>query len=178
VSRRLIGRSPISRSRCAVDGPSRQSRIHQTLLDLHRSKAKEQLVVVREESAYGLELEARRVRSTGVPVLSRSADNKAFGAAQEHDVAVLWNHERRVGKCAAGMAAILTQRVELTVPQLRKLEIDSSRLVAGIEKITKYNWLFDRDVEERTYPTLSERRRFAREVTAWLTRATPPRSPR
>lgn len=61
---------------------------------------------------------------------------------------------------------------------LRELEIDSSRLVAGIEKITKYNWLFDRDVEGRTYPSLSERRKFAHEVTAWLTRASPPRSSR
>ena len=85
--------------------------------NLHLSKAEEQLVVVREESAYRLELEARRVRSTSVLVLSRAADHESFGAAQEHDVALFWNHERRVGKCAAGMAAILTQRVEMAVPQ-------------------------------------------------------------
>ena len=56
---------------------------------------------------------------------------------------------------------------------LRDLEIDSARLVAGIEKITKYNLLFDRNVEERTYPSFPERRRFAREAAAWL-RASPP----
>jgi hypothetical protein len=66
----------------------------------------------------------------------------------------------------------------IAIVLLRELEIDSSRLVAGIEKITKYNWLFDLDVERRTYPSLSERRKFAREVTAWLTRASRPRSSR
>src|SRR5687767_11199283 len=91
--------------------------LHRQLPDLHFAKAEEQLVVVREESAYRLELEAGRVRSTGVLVLSRTADYESFGAAQEHDVALLWNHERRVGKRAAGMAAILTQRVELAVLQ-------------------------------------------------------------
>ena len=60
---------------------------------------------------------------------------------------------------------------------LGDLEIDWSRLVAGIERITKYNWLFDRNVEERTYPSFPERRKFAREVAAWL-RASPPRSSR
>jgi hypothetical protein len=60
---------------------------------------------------------------------------------------------------------------------LRDLEIDSARLVAGIEKITKYNRLFDRNVEERAYPSIPERRKFAREVAAWL-RASPPRSSR
>jgi len=53
------------------------------------------------------------------------------------------------------------------------LGLDPSRLMTGVEKITRYNrevrWPM---VDERGYPTLSERRAFARAVTAWIAGAT------
>ena len=61
--------------------------------DLHLSKAEVQLVVVREDSAYGLQLQARRVGSPGGTVLSGSADHEPFGSAEEDDVPMLWDHE-------------------------------------------------------------------------------------
>jgi predicted Zn-dependent protease len=67
----------------------------------------------------------------------------------------------------------------IAIVTLHGLNLDPSRLVTGLERIDRYNWnFFEAEVERRSYPSLSERRRFAREVTAWLSRASPPRSPR
>jgi len=53
------------------------------------------------------------------------------------------------------------------------LGLDRSRLMTGVEKITGYNREFRGPmVDERGYPTLSERRAFARAVTAWIAGAT------
>jgi hypothetical protein len=53
------------------------------------------------------------------------------------------------------------------------LGLDPSRLMTGVEKITRYNREFRGPVvDERGYPTLSERRAFARAVTAWIAGAT------
>ena len=49
------------------------------------------------------------------------------------------------------------------------LGLDPSRLMTGVEKITRYNRAFRGPVvDESGYPTLSERRAFARAVTAWI----------
>jgi len=49
------------------------------------------------------------------------------------------------------------------------LGLDPSRLMTGVEKISRYNREFRGSViDERGYPTLSERRAFARAVTAWI----------
>ena len=65
----------------------------------------------------------------------------------------------------------------IAIVTLHGLNLDPSRLVTGLEKINRYNWnFFAAEVERRSYPSLSERRRFAREVTAWVSRASPPRS--
>jgi hypothetical protein len=67
----------------------------------------------------------------------------------------------------------------IAIVTLHGLNLDPSRLVTGLEKITRYNWnFFEAEVERRSYPSLSERRKFAREVTAWLSRASTPRSSR
>jgi hypothetical protein len=67
----------------------------------------------------------------------------------------------------------------IAIVTLHELNLNPSRLVTGLEKITRYNWnFFEAEVEWRSYPSLSERRKFAREVTAWLSRASPPRSSR
>jgi hypothetical protein len=53
--------------------------------------------------------------------------------------------------------------------------LDPSRLMTSVEKIMRYNQEFRRAmVDERGYPTLSERRTFARAVTAWIAGATRP----
>ena len=52
------------------------------------------------------------------------------------------------------------------------LGLDPSRLMTGVERITRYNREFRGSaVDERGYPTLSERRAFARALTAWIARA-------
>src|SRR5687768_839325 len=60
----------------------------QCSLNIHLTKAEEQLVVAGEESSDGLDLQARRVRPARVAVLSCSADDETFGSTEEHDVAV------------------------------------------------------------------------------------------
>jgi hypothetical protein len=66
----------------------------------------------------------------------------------------------------------------IAIVTLHGLNLDPSRLVTGLERIDRYNWhFFEAEVERRSYPSLSERRRFAREVMAWVSRATPPQSP-
>jgi hypothetical protein len=42
--------------------------------------------------------------------------------------------------------------------------------MTGVEKVTRYNWNFDGNVDESNYPTFGERQRYAREVIAWLKR--------
>lgn len=55
---------------------------------------------------------------------------------------------------------------------LEQLHIDSARLVSAVEKITRYNDLYRPGrMDESAYPTLSERRAFARQVLAWLSRS-------
>jgi hypothetical protein len=52
---------------------------------------------------------------------------------------------------------------------LHGLGLDPSRLMTSVEKIMRYNQEVRRAmVDERGYPTLSERRAFARAVTAWI----------
>jgi hypothetical protein len=62
---------------------------------------------------------------------------------------------------------------------LHGLGLDPSRLMTSVEKIMRYNQKFRRGmIDERGYPTLSERRAFARAVTAWIAGATPARRER
>jgi hypothetical protein len=62
----------------------------------------------------------------------------------------------------------------IALATLHRLRLDPSRLMTGFEKITRYNWKFDVDVDESNYPTLAERRSYAREVIAWLERGNRP----
>ena len=51
--------------------------------------------------------------------------------------------------------------------------IDPSRLISGVEKIERYDQgLSGSRVDRTNYPTLSERRAFAREVTKWAAAST------
>ena len=56
----------------------------------------------------------------------------------------------------------------IAVMILRELRIDASRLIAAIEKITRYNRdRFGSAMNEAAYPTVAERRKFVRAVTRW-----------
>lgn len=60
---------------------------------------------------------------------------------------------------------------------LHGLGMDPSRLMTGVEKVTRNNqMMYESTVDDSNYPTLSERRKFARAVTAWVAGASPPRS--
>ena len=59
----------------------------------------------------------------------------------------------------------------IAIATLHGLGADPSRLITGVEKGTRYNLkVLRRAVDDRSYPALSERREFARAVTAWVTR--------
>ena len=52
---------------------------------------------------------------------------------------------------------------------LRRLGMNPARLVAGISKITRYNQRrFTSRIDDTNYPSVAERRSFAREITTWL----------
>jgi len=52
---------------------------------------------------------------------------------------------------------------------LHRLGMNPARLVAGVEKITRHNGEFlATRVDDTNYPTVAERRSFAREITTWL----------
>jgi hypothetical protein len=56
----------------------------------------------------------------------------------------------------------------IAVMILRELRIDASRLIAAIEKITRFNrQRFGSAFNEAAYPTVAERRAFVRVVTEW-----------
>jgi hypothetical protein len=61
----------------------------------------------------------------------------------------------------------------IAIVMLHGLGLDPSRLMTSVEKITRYNEKFRGTlIDARGYPTLSERRVFARAVTAWIAGAT------
>jgi hypothetical protein len=66
----------------------------------------------------------------------------------------------------------------IAIVTLQRLGKNPQRLMAGVEKMDRYNQRLSRSRVNRTnYPTLSERRAFAREVTKWAA-ASPNRSSR
>ena len=65
----------------------------------------------------------------------------------------------------------------IAIATLHELGGDPSRLMTGVEKITRYNLkTLETAVDDRNYPTLSERREFARAVTDWIGRESSGRS--
>jgi hypothetical protein len=59
----------------------------------------------------------------------------------------------------------------IAIVTLHGLRMDPSRLMTGVEKITRNNRLVhESSVDDSNYPTLSERQKFARAVIAWVAR--------
>lgn len=66
----------------------------------------------------------------------------------------------------------------IAIVTLHGLGMDSSRLMTGVEKITRNNRIvYESSVDDSNYPALPERHQFARAVIAWVAGARPPRSP-
>ena len=62
----------------------------------------------------------------------------------------------------------------IAIVTLDRLGVDSSSLISGIEKITRFNRnRLGTALNERNYPTVAERHAFARSIRAWLTRGAP-----
>ena len=62
----------------------------------------------------------------------------------------------------------------IAIAILRRLGMSTAALVSGLEQMIRFNREhFGASLKEKMYPTLGERRTFAREVEAWLGRATP-----
>ena len=62
----------------------------------------------------------------------------------------------------------------IAVAILRRLGMSTAALVSGLEQMIRFNRRhFGASLKEEMYPPLGERRTFAREVEAWLGRATP-----
>ena len=52
---------------------------------------------------------------------------------------------------------------------LRQLGMDPSKVIDGVEKVTRFNReRFGSAINEKNYPTLAERRAFARDIIRWL----------
>jgi len=57
----------------------------------------------------------------------------------------------------------------IALATLHRLGGEPSRLMTGVEKITRYNLkVLKAAVDDRNYPTVSERREFAQAVIAWV----------
>jgi hypothetical protein len=63
----------------------------------------------------------------------------------------------------------------LAIVTLRRAGIDPKRLISALDKVVRYNRdRFGAALNEDDYPTIGERRRFARRLVAWLGRPGPP----
>jgi hypothetical protein len=57
----------------------------------------------------------------------------------------------------------------IAIVTAHRLGLNPARLLGAVEKITRYNQkLFPTRIDSTNYPTIAERRSFARKVTAWL----------
>ena len=59
----------------------------------------------------------------------------------------------------------------IAITMLHRLDIEASQLMRGIEKISRFNQeRMGTAINESDYPTVAQRRNFARAVTTWLSR--------
>ncbi|MGB2713883.1 MAG: M48 family metalloprotease [Vicinamibacterales bacterium] len=112
--------------------------------------------------------------------LMEAADLQALMA---HEIAheYIWTQRERASRLRdyyrLKELELLSDAIAIVI--LHGLGLDPSRLMATVEKLTRYNRkVLGVTIDESGYPTLSERREFARRVTAWVARASPPRSSR
>lgn len=122
------------------------------------------------QSAIGLH--ARAVVLISDPALSLlSSDELQALAAHELGHEYVWDDYARAVK---GQDRNRVKDLELicdaiAIVTLHRLGMDSSPVISGIEKLSRFNReRFGTAVNERNYPTVAERRAYARRVQAWL----------
>lgn len=112
-----------------------------------------------------------------VVLISKTAlillDADELQALMAHEIGheYLWvEHERASRRGDHGRLKELELLCDgIAILTLQGLGLDPSRLIAGVEKITRYNQqVFATAVNESGYPPLAERREFGRAVRAWL----------
>ena len=119
----------------------------------------------------------RTVVLISAPVL-RLVDTDELQALVAHEIGheYIWAEYERRSKLADRHRLKELELVcdGIAVMILRELRIDASRLIAAIEKITRYNRdRFGSTMNEAAYPTVAERRKFERAVTKWAEGHTP-----
>jgi hypothetical protein len=120
----------------------------------------------------GVGLYARAVVLITKPTLDLvNADELQALAAHEIGHEYVWDDYERAKQRRDGTRIKELELMcdAIAIATLRELGIDSSRLIGGLEKIGRFN----RDrlgtaLNERDYPTVAERRTFARSIRAWL----------
>jgi hypothetical protein len=117
-------------------------------------------------------LHARSVVLISAPAL-RLLDADELQALLAHEVGheYIWpEYERRTPFGDVKELELVCDGIAIVI--LRELGIDASRLIGGIEKLARFNERFKKPLNEASYPTVAERRAFARAVTAWAARRT------
>ena len=130
------------------------------------------------QAAFGLYDRAVLMISKAALGLLNRDEVQAF-AAHEVGHEYVWDEHARA---VAGADSNRVKELELLCDAiasviLHPLGIDSSRLVSGIEKVSRFNReRFGTALNEHYYPTVRERRVFARRLRAWLTDSAAPRT--
>jgi hypothetical protein len=112
-------------------------------------------------------LHARAVILISAPAL-RLLDADELQALLAHEIGheYIWpEYERQTTFGDVKELELVCDGIAIVI--LRELGIDASRLVGGIEKLTRFNQRFKKPLNEASYPTVDKRRAFARAVTAW-----------
>ena len=124
------------------------------------------------QAGIGLYARAVVVISRAALALLSTDELQALGAHEVgHDY--VWDDYARAIRLADGTRV---KELELlcdgiAIVTLNRLGMDSSRLITGIEKISRFNQKrLGTALNERNYPTIAERRAFARAIRAWFTR--------
>jgi hypothetical protein len=121
----------------------------------------------------GVGLHARAVVLISEPALGLlSTDELQAVAAHEIGHEYVWDeYARAVGLGDRNRIKELELMCDaIAIVTLNGLGVDSSRLISALEKISRFN--HDRlgtALNEQNYPTVAERRAFARSVRTWLT---------
>lgn len=117
-------------------------------------------------------LHARALLLISAPAIAlvNAAELQAMAAHEiGHEyVWVEWNRARqRVDRARLKELELVCDAIAAVT--LRQLGIDPSKVIDGVEKVTRFNReRFGSATNEKSYPTLAERRAFAREIDRWL----------
>jgi hypothetical protein len=122
----------------------------------------------------GMALHARAIILISEPALTLlDADELQAQVAHEVGHEYVWGERERSVKLAdhRRLKDLELMCDAIAVVTLHGLGMDVSRLMAGVEKISRFNRKrFGMADNEKDYPTVAERQEFARSVLAWIGR--------